>query len=103
MAINEIHQGDIGTIFEITLQDADGVVDLTGASITDFVFIKPGGTKITKNGTVDADPTLGIIRYTTVSGDLDEVGCWQIQILLAFGISSSWSSDIGGFKVHSNL
>ena len=104
MAENEIHLNDIGTIFEITLKDDAGLVDLTGATTTDLKFKKPDDdeTLVTKPGIPDGDPTSGILRYTTIADDLDVLGNWQIQVFLVLP-GGSWSSDIGTFKVWENL
>jgi len=102
MAANEIRIGDIGTVFEVTIEDDSGVVDLTGATVHNLIFKKPSSTVVTKPAVLDVDPTTGIIRYTTVTGDLDELGCWQIQAEIAIP-GGSWKSDIGTFHVHSNL
>lgn len=104
MPVNEIHQNDIGTIFEITLKDDAGVVDLTGATTLNILFKKPdeAGTIVTKPGVPDADPKLGILRYTTIAEDLDVPGGWKVQVFLVLP-GGSWSSDVGGFTVHENL
>ena len=47
MAANEIHVGDIGTIFEITLMDDVAIVDVSTATLAgekQFQFIKPDGS-----------------------------------------------------------
>ena len=45
MPVNEIHVDDIGTIFEISMNDDAGVVDLSSATTTEFLF-KKLGTKL---------------------------------------------------------
>jgi len=101
MANTEIHVGDVGTIFELTIKDDDGVVDLTSGTV-DIKIQDPGLNVDTKPGTIDGDPTTGIVRYTTVSGDIDEEGCWQIQAVVTLP-GGTWSSDIQQFEVFPNL
>jgi len=102
MASDEIHVGDVGTVFEITIQDGSTIVDLTGYTKVDIILKKPEAVKETKVGVVDGDPTTGIVRYTTITGDLDTEGTWQIQAYVEIP-GFSGSSDIGCFEVYANL
>jgi hypothetical protein len=102
MAANEIRVGDIGTVFEVSLVDDGVAVDLTGITVKNLIFKKPDGTVVTKIGTVYGVPANGVLRYTTLTGDLDKDGCWQIQAQITLP-GGSWKSDIGVFEVHSNL
>lgn len=102
MAANEIHLNDIGTIFTVTMMEDTAVVDLTGITTSELVFTKPDKSKVTQTGVVDANPATGIIRYTTVTGDLDQTGRWKWQAVV---VIPGWegSSDIGEFIVYGNL
>ncbi len=102
MPANEIRIGDEGTVFEVTLKDDAGAVDLTGLTSAQFYFKKPSTTVVTKAAVADPTPTTGILRYTTIAGDLDEVGCWQLQAKVVFP-GGTWKSDIGTFHVYPNL
>ena len=101
MAANEIHLEDIGTRFQVTLYDDDVAVDVTGASIT-FYFQKPDQTTLTKSGVI-GDAAGGVVYYDTVAGDLDQVGSWKLQVRVVYDASHDWKSDIGKFKVYTNL
>lgn len=103
MAANEIHKGDIGTIFEVTLKDDVAIVDVSSATTKEIFFRKPDGTTVlTKAAEFKTDGTDGIIQYTTILDDLDSVGGWKIQghVILSTG---EWKSDIASFKVYDNL
>lgn len=102
MSANEIHQNDIGTVFRCTIYDNTTLVDISGATTKQLIFKKPSGDKLTKSASFYTDGTDGILTYTTVSGDLDEIGTWKLQgyVVLASG---SWKSDIHTFTVHRNL
>lgn len=102
MSANEIHYGDIGTEFRITIKDDTTVVDLSTASELYLIFKKPGtsGT-VTKTASLHTDGTDGIITYTTVEGDMDEVGTWKVQAKIV--MNGTWYSDIKSFKCHRNL
>ena len=104
---NDIHLGDIGTVFEATIKDCvNGVssfVDLTGATFKEIIFKKPDGTKLTKAATFKTDGTDGIIQYTTIAGDLDQAGgSWKLQANLVLP-SGSWRSSTYQFTVLDNL
>jgi hypothetical protein len=103
----EIHLGDIGTIFRVTVQDTDcagvtSVLDISGATTTEFIFKKPGGTTVTKAATFTTTGVDGQLDYTTILDDLDEVGEWRLQVYVVLP-SGSWRSDIVSFQVYENL
>ena len=102
MAINEIHQNDIGTNFTVTMKDGSAVVDISSATTKNIIFTKPGGTNVTKTMSFVTDGSNGQLVYSIESGVLDTVGQWQYQIYLVFS-SGSFYSDIGEFIVHRNL
>ena len=101
----EIHVGDIGTIFEITLTDCEDIVDVSSANILELIFKLPDNaeTILTKTATLVTDGTDGVISYTTIEGDLSISGKWKLQAQIGFPNSTSWKSDIASFKVYSNL
>lgn len=105
----EIHVGDIGTLIEVTLYDCTTVVDLTGATSTELIFVKPSGEKVTVDATFKTDGTDGILQYIVPEADqendpefFNEYGTWKIQgkVVLPTG---TWNSDIAKFKVYDNL
>ncbi len=103
MAEDEIHKGDIGTIIELTIKDGTIIVDISGATTKQIFFRKPDETTVlTKTGTLTTDGTDGKVRYTTISGDLDEVGVWQVQAHVITP-AGEWRSDIKDMSVHDNL
>ena len=105
MPINEIHLNDIDTVFQSEIRDnTDSVVDISSSlnNTKNFLFSKPDGTVITKTGIFTTDGTDGLLRYITISGDLDTVGtwCYQIDIEISGG---HWHSDMTTFNVEPNL
>jgi hypothetical protein len=105
MATTEFHVGDIGTVIRATIVDGDDAVDVSSASDTGeklFTFIKPGGQKVVKAAAFDSDGTDGVLKYTTVEGDLDLPGNWTFQAYVAL---TSWQghSSEGTFEVFANL
>lgn len=105
MAAEEVHIGDVGTLFRGTFKDAGTVVDIssaTAAASRQFYFQKPSGEVLTKTGTFTNDGTDGQLQYISIAGDIDEAGTWQWQGYIALG-SGHWYSDVKKFDVHDNL
>lgn len=102
MAQPEIHVGDIGTTFEVTLKQSAAVVDLSSATVKQIYFMKPDGSTLTKTASFTTDGTDGKIYYNTTTGDLDTAGDWQLQAVVTFG-ASVWHSSIAAFAVFPNL
>ncbi len=98
----QIHQGDIGTRFIFTIQDCDGIVDLSNALNINILFKSPDDEISTKIGAVLTDGTDGKVYYDTVEGDLDQAGIWKVQAKVSFA-TGLFSTDIHTFKVHCNL
>ena len=99
---SEIHYGDIGVNFNITVMNGTAVLDVSNANSINIIFQRPDGSDLTKTATLVTNGTDGNIRYTSVSGDLDQVGTWQIQARVNFG-ASVFSTDIQKFKVYRNI
>ena len=78
MAKNEIHLNDIGTIFEVTVQDDGVIVDISGATTKEIIFKKSRGEVLTKAAVFSTDGVDGKMRYVAVAGDLDERGQWEL-------------------------
>lgn len=99
----QVHLNDIGTVFEATFQDQDGsVLDISGATTKQLIFVAPDGTKDTQSGSFTNTGADGKLQYTTVSGDIDQVGTWKWQGYIVLS-SGTWYSDIKTFSVLGNL
>lgn len=104
MSANEIHQGDIGTAFTVTIMDDTAIVPIQSATVTKQIkFKKPSETVVTKDAVFVTDGTDGKMRWTTTTvDDLDEAGKWYLQgYLVITGFTGH--SDIGDFVVYPNL
>lgn len=102
MAVAEIHKNSIGVTFKITIKEGDSAYDVSSASTKQLVFKKPSGELLTVDCTFTNSGSDGKIQYSTVSGDLDEVGWWRLQAYLVIG-SNEFRTNIGRFQVHDNL
>lgn len=100
---SELQKNNIGSIFRKTIYDQDdNIVDISSASVKQFIFTKPGGSQLTKSTSFTTDGTDGKIQYASVSGDLDETGTWSYQAYIVF-VSGTFYSEIDSFKVNRNL
>ncbi len=101
---DNIHIGDIGTIFTVTIKDEDGtVVDVSTDSTQEIICAKPNGDTVTQTSSFTTDGTDGKIQFTTTAaGDLDKKGKWHLQgkVVITAG---TWRTNIGHFKVFANL
>jgi hypothetical protein len=104
MADTIIHNGDVGTIIRLTITEDDNTtaIDVSGATVKKFYFLKPDDTKINKTAEFNADGTDGKLKYTTVAGDINAVGRWQVQAYVEIGAAKYYSTKTT-FTVQSNL
>jgi len=99
----EIHVKDIGTVFEVTLEDNSAPVDLNGSTGLSIIFRNPPGTVVIKVATIVNPPgTDGKIQYVTIADDLDCAGDWSIQAEVVFP-TGTFRSEVKPFEVFENL
>ena len=104
MSINdEIHVGDIGTIFTITITEGGSAIDISSATTKEFHFDRPNANgKFSKDAIFVTNGMNGELKYTTVADDLDTPGEWLIQTYLVMP-SGEWHTNIDTFKVFENI
>ena len=100
--VEEICKDDIGTTFLYTVKSGDTAEDISSATTKEYVFIKPDGSTVTKTVQFDSDGTDGKLSYTTVDGDLDQVGVWRYQPYVVFDCGSFRASKVS-FRVYPKL
>ena len=98
-----IHVGDIGTVIEVTVKDEDdAIVNLSTATVKQFIFDKPDGVNVTKDAAFSTTGVDGKLRYTLVANDILLHGDWNLQIYIE-NPSGKWHSDVKTFSVRENL
>jgi hypothetical protein len=102
MAAGEIHVGDIGLVFLVTIQDDLGPLDVSQATSIQFLFLRPDGTVFGVPAQFNTNGTDGKVFYSTVIDDLSIPGTWMQQVRIAIG-GALKNSDIGKFSVIANL
>lgn len=97
MSTPQFHKGDIGTVLTVTIYENGTPANLLGATIT-FWFRKPSGIAVSFAGAFVTDGSDGKVKWTSASGNLDEVGAWkyQIRVQLAPG---DWRTTIADMDV----
>ena len=97
---SEIHQDDVGTRFLMTGKDGSDLVNISGALSVRGDIRKPSDIVINRSATRfdDGSALSGVMYYDTVVGDLDEVGNYKLQGVVALP-SGTYHTD----KVHCNL
>lgn len=71
----DIHKREVGKTFQFLCEK-----DLTGVQNLTAEVKKPSGKISMWSPSAYGDPTLGIARYSTVSGDLNEPGWYFLQM-----------------------
>ena len=98
-----VHNGDVGTIFRLTIKDTAGAaIDVSTASVKYIYFQDPSGVKTQKTAAFYTDGTDGKIQYTTTAGDIDLVGTWMVQGYVETSLGKFWTEK-DSFKVYSTL
>ena len=98
-----VQKANVGTSFELTVHDQDGtVVDLSSATTKSIVFAKPDGTTVTQTATLVNTGTDGKMQYTSIAGDIDQGGVWNVQGLVTIG-TATWRTAVHVFDVLENL
>lgn len=98
-----VHEGDIGTIFEVTVLDAAGViVDLSSQISMTIVFMTSAAERKEMTAVFTTDGTDGKMQYIAIIGDIDVPGQWRMQgiVVLATG---TWYTSVDNFEVRENL
>jgi hypothetical protein len=99
---SEIHVDDIGTEFRCTMYDDSTIVDISSATTLELIFKKPDNTTFTRTAELYTDGTDGKLTYSSIEGDIDSAGQWNLQVKLIL-TDGTWYSDIYKFTVYENL
>jgi len=80
-----VFKNDIGTIIRVNVG-----FDLTNATKTDLVILKPNSKEVVWTGSMSTASNTDI-DYVIVAGDLDVTGDYLIQSYVEFPAPLSWS------------
>ncbi len=76
-----MQNGVFGIAIELTIKQDNTAQDISGYSVT-YLFEKPDGTTASKAGALSDGGTGGVVTYTLADGDIDQIGQWNVQVLL---------------------
>jgi len=95
-----LYLNDVGTSIVASILDQDGAaIDLSDASLLQYVFCKPDLSTILRVATAtDA----GDMSYALAAGDLNQAGRWQVQGYVVTP-TGEWHTTIQRFTVYANL
>ena len=99
---NQLRVGHVGAPIRATIKEDGAIVDISTVTVKTFKFAKPTGDVIERTPVFEPDGVNGILKYTTVDGDLDQAGPWQLQAYVEFA-SGKWHTEIHTFHVAANL
>ena len=93
-----VYRGDIGTRLTI----ATGNTSIASTTVITVLIKKPDGTVLTKTpGAINY--TTGAITYDTISGDLDIVGEYTVQVRGVFDDGDDLRSNTDRFYVNERV
>ena len=102
MSWENIQVDDFGWVGRLTLQQDGTAKDISSYTTRQFIFTDPDGTAATKTALFDSDGTDGKLKYTTLDGDIDSVGNWQVTARI-INTGSELTSDPHEFRVKARL
>ena len=92
-----VYRGDIGV--RLTISTSNTTMPVTTA--LSLLIKKPSGELVTATPSVNW--TTGVLIYDTVSGELDEVGEYRVQVHGVFDDGDDLRSDRDSFMVYEKL
>lgn len=100
--MTDLHVTDIGTEIRVTVMDGTEVVDLSSASVKQFLFKHKTGLTFSRDASLFTDGSDGILKYILVDGDIDLQGKWELQVYLEFS-TGKWHSSKATFEAATNI
>lgn len=101
--VDEVHVGDKGTIFRVTITENGAAVNCTSGAVKKFIFKRPDGQVMQRDAVFFTDGSDGILQYTTVATDeLNWAGEWWLQVYIEL---TNWQGHTSKakFTVFKNL
>lgn len=76
---NKIFVGDFGIVMRATVKEDGVIVDISGATTKQLRFRAPDGTTTNKTAAFTTDGTDGQLQYLLQTGDIDQIGPWEMK------------------------
>ena len=98
-----IQENGVGIILEFTVLNAGGSAkDISAATIKKLIFKKPNGVVVEKTAEFSNTGSDGKLRITSIDGDLQPYGIFQVHASLTIGTFAG-KTAIAEFPVSRNL
>lgn len=94
--MTDVRQWDIGTVITIDLGES-----IETSTARRILYRKADGTS--GSWTATLAPSNTGVRYTTVNGDLDVAGQWELQVYVDFAGGGKWYSTPNTLNVKPSL
>lgn len=95
--------GDIGVPISATVTRDGAALNISSATLIQFLIRPPNGTTKTFTGNFVTTGTDGQVRYVTVlTSDIDVAGTWSIQVRIVTP-TSDFKTLVGSFTVGANI
>jgi chitodextrinase len=98
--MNEIYQGDNGTVLNLTITNDESVIDLTGSIVE--VVIKYKRTGIKKTATI-IDAQNGKCQVTLNAEDVNYEGVYSLQATVKYSNGNTFTSNVQRFIVNKKI
>lgn len=99
-----VQQSDVGVVIQVQFVNELGeAIDISSCVLKRIYCTKESGTTFTWIPSFLTNGTDGKIVYTTMPGDLDEIGEYQIQGMYANTNGDTFRSGIGRLAVRPSL
>lgn len=99
----EIHVGDIGTRFIVTVYNQNSqLTNLASATLMTIRFRNPAGVSMDKEASLYTNGSDGKLVYILEDGDIDIAGRWSYQAIIVFTVGT-WHTNITEFIVYPNI
>jgi hypothetical protein len=99
----EIHVGDVGTRFIVTVYNQNSqLIDLGIATSLTIRFRNPSGVSSDKTAVLYTNGSDGKLMYELEAGDIDIAGTWKYQAIIEFA-GGTWHTNVTNFIVYENI
>lgn len=96
--------GSVGATVEMVVRDCDGkAVDLTDVVAPVQFKYKHGNSAVVTRTAVIAEPSTGLVRYSTIEGDFPSHGEYLAQLVIIFPSGKRLPSRVFSITVEKGL
>ena len=88
MSLKNIVKDNYGVAIELTVVQDNVAQNLSAFTDVFYVFEDPSGAVTTKVAGFKGTGSDGVCTYTLLTGDIDSIGQWRVQIKLTTGSAS---------------